>query len=255
MDKTQKEIETWLVARISQLLGVGAQQIDIETPLSHYGLDSIVAFEIMGDLEEWLQRSLPESLLWDEPDIKALTHYLSGSETLKDVDNVLVQKVATVEQTPSPPNMGADISPLKTVRDLSAFSHSVEPVAIVGLGCRLPGANTPEAFWQVLRDGVETLIEVPSDRWDTESLYHLDPAVADKKACYKGGFLEGIDFFDPHFFRISPREAAHIDPQQRLLLEVAWEALEHAGQAPDKLSGSSTGVFVGISTNDYIKNY
>ena len=122
-----------------------------------------------------------------------------------------------------------------------------EPIAIVGMGCRFPGgADSPKEFWRVLRDGVDTISEVPSDRWDLDSIY--DP-VAGKpgKICTRyGGFLGSADRFDPLFFGISPREAASMDPQQRLLLEVAWETLENAGQSPEKLAGTKTGVFVEI---------
>ena len=121
------------------------------------------------------------------------------------------------------------------------------PIAVVGMGCRFPGgANDPDAYWQLLIDGVDAVTELPQDRWDIEQFNGPDLPVA-----WYGGFLDGIDQFDPHFFGISPREAASMDPQQRLVLEVGWEALEHAGQAPDQLVGSQTGVFLGITTNDY----
>jgi acyl transferase domain-containing protein/acyl carrier protein len=127
-----------------------------------------------------------------------------------------------------------------------------EPVAVVGMGCRFPGgANDPDAYWRLLRDGVDAISDVPASRWDAEALFDPNPDAVGKVTTRWGGFLDGIDSFDPHFFGISPREAASMDPQQRLLLEVGWEALEHAGYAPDSLGETQTGVFVGICNGDY----
>jgi acyl transferase domain-containing protein/acyl carrier protein len=127
-----------------------------------------------------------------------------------------------------------------------------EPVAIVGLGCRFPGgAVDADSFWRVLDGGVDTVTEIPSDRFDAEALYDPDPDARGRIYTKRAAFVADIDRFDAPFFGISRREAIRLDPQQRLLLEVAWEALEHAGQAPDALQGSKSGVFVGISSSDY----
>ncbi|WP_424102087.1 SDR family NAD(P)-dependent oxidoreductase [Moorena producens] len=127
-----------------------------------------------------------------------------------------------------------------------------EPIAIVGMGCRFPGGvKDPERFWQLLKNGVDSITEIPAERWDIKDYYDPDPDVPGKMYTRYGGFLEEVDHFDPQFFGISPREATAIDPQQRLLLEVSWEALEHAGLAPDQLQGSQTGVFMGICFEDY----
>lgn len=127
-----------------------------------------------------------------------------------------------------------------------------DPIAVIGIGCRFPGnANSPEAYWELLRDGVDAISEIPADRWDLQSLYDPNPDVPGKMISKWGGFIDQIDHFDPAFFSISPREASNMDPQQRIFLEVAWEALEHAGQAVDQLAGSSTGVFVGVCGSEY----
>jgi acyl transferase domain-containing protein len=129
-----------------------------------------------------------------------------------------------------------------------------EAIAIIGTGCRFPGkANNPEAFWQLLRNGVDAITEVPPQRWDIDAYYDPEPDTPGKIYTRYGGFLDDIDQFDPQFFGISPRTAAMSDPQQRLLLQVGWEALENAGQVPERLSGSQTGVFVGITTSDYAR--
>lgn len=126
-----------------------------------------------------------------------------------------------------------------------------EPIAIVGLGCRYPGADSPAELWSLLDAGRDAVRDVPADRWDGEALYDPDPKAPGKAITKRGGFLGRLDGFDAGFFGISPREAATLDPQQRLLLEVAWETLEDAGIAPDSLGATSTGVYVGITTSDY----
>ncbi|NTX60835.1 type I polyketide synthase [Myxococcus sp. CA051A] len=127
-----------------------------------------------------------------------------------------------------------------------------EPIAIVGTSCRVPGgARTPEAFWRLLHEGVDAITEVPRERWDAEALFDADPMKQGRTYARWGGFLDGVENFDAAFFGVSPREAARMDPQQRMLLEVAWEALERAGQPPDQLAGSKTGVFLGIIGSDY----
>ncbi len=127
-----------------------------------------------------------------------------------------------------------------------------EPIAIIGAGCRYPGGiEDLDALWRVVRDGVDAVSDVPADRWDGDAYYSPVPNTPGKMISKRGGFLSQVDRFDPKVFGISPREAASLDPQQRLLLETAHEALESAGLPTDRLAGSSTGVFVGISTNDY----
>jgi acyl transferase domain-containing protein/surfactin synthase thioesterase subunit len=128
---------------------------------------------------------------------------------------------------------------------------TAESIAIIGLGCRLPGARDPESYWQLLRNGIDAITEVLLERWDRELFYAELPATPGKMNTRWGGFLEKIDQFDASFFGIVPREAERIDPQQRLLLEVAWESLENGGIVPSQLSGSPTGVFIGISNSDY----
>jgi myxalamid-type polyketide synthase MxaD len=155
----------------------------------------------------------------------------------------------------------ADLSPLKQAylaierlqaelerRDLERS----EPIAIVGMSCRFPGGSvSPEAFWELLREGRDGITEVPADRWDGDLLYHPDPQRSGRIGTRWGGFVDGLDGLDARFFGINPREAEQMDPQQRLLLEVAFEALEAGGQPVDRLAGSRTGVYVGLIGVEY----
>ncbi|HEY2197838.1 MAG TPA: type I polyketide synthase, partial [Mycobacterium sp.] len=135
-----------------------------------------------------------------------------------------------------------------------AEKGDTEPIAVVGMGCRLPGgADTPDQFWRLLQDGGTGIVGVPSGRWDADTFYSDDHSVPGTIVSKEGGFLTSWrpDEFDAEFFGISPREAAAMDPQQRLLLEVTWEALENAGITAPMIRGTQTSVFVGMTTYDY----
>ena len=127
----------------------------------------------------------------------------------------------------------------------------MDNIAIIGMGCRFPKADTPEAFWHLMNHGIDAITEIPADRWNVQQLYDSQPATPGKMNTRWGGFLSQVDGFDPLFFNISPREAERMDPQQRLFLEVAWEALENAGLATDKLAGTQTGVFTAMAVVNY----
>jgi len=135
-------------------------------------------------------------------------------------------------------------------------NRRAQPLAVVGMGCRFPGGATdPEAFWSLLAEGRDAVAEVPDDRWDLSEYYDPDPDVPGTVSTRYGSFVESppIDAFDAEFFGILPAEAEEMDPQQRMLLEVTWQAIEDAGRAPSTLRGTNTGVFVGISSNDYAR--
>ena len=160
----------------------------------------------------------------------------------------------------APPDRRAIITEaLRKIDDLTARLEiaekaDVEPIAVVGMACRLPGGvNTPADYWQLLRDGVSGVVRVPEDRWDADAYFSEDHTRPGTICNREGGFLTSWqpDQFDAEFFGISPREAVAMDPQQRLLLEVAWEALENAGVTPKSARNSQTGIYVGLTTYDY----
>ncbi|WP_437728551.1 SDR family NAD(P)-dependent oxidoreductase [Sorangium sp. So ce861] len=130
-------------------------------------------------------------------------------------------------------------------------AEPAEPVALIGMAGRFPGAPSVEELWKLLCDGAEAIRDVPAERWDAEAYHAPEPAAPGKMLTRAGGFLAEVDRFDAAFFGISPREAAHMDPQQRLALEASWEALEDAGIPAAGLAGSATGVFLGAMWRDY----
>jgi acyl transferase domain-containing protein/acyl carrier protein len=206
------ELREWLVARVAALAGVPADAVPVDQPFSGLGLDSPRLAALAGELGARLGRPVDPSVAFEHPSIEELAGALA---------------------TGSAGPVGA-AGPMRTVG---------EPIAVVGLACRMPGAPDLAAFWRLLVDGVDAVGEVPADRWSG----------ADVGAVRHGGYLEDIAGFDAPFFRISAAEADRMDPQQRLLLEVCWEALEDAGEVPARLRGSGTGVYIGVSTSEYVQ--
>jgi acyl transferase domain-containing protein/thioesterase domain-containing protein/acyl carrier protein len=221
--KTKQAIQEWLISHLAEEIGVAREDIDPNGSFDSLGVSSREAVTLSGDLEDWLGRKLSPTLLWEYPTIDALAGYLAE-------DSAAIPATQPV-----------------------VHASSQDPIAMVGIGCRFPGADGPGAFWTLLTGGTNAVGDVPADRWDNDAYYDPTPGTPGKMYTRKGGFLDRVDLFDADFFGISPREAARMDPQQRLVLEVAWEALEHANIAPDTLGGSSTGVFMGISANDYAR--
>jgi acyl transferase domain-containing protein/acyl-CoA synthetase (AMP-forming)/AMP-acid ligase II/acyl carrier protein len=228
----QTQIQAWLIQRVSEQLNLDPHELDLQAPLADYGLSSVIAVRLSGDLQDWLNLPLDPTLLYDYPSIAALTQVLVR---LKSNANSAVSKTASIS------------APQKRRR------RSDSEIAVIGIGCRFPGANNPEEYWQLLVNNGNAITEVPSDRWDVNAFYDPTAGAPGKMNTRWGGFIQDVDRFDANFFGISGREAAMMDPQQRLLLEVTWAALEQAGLRPQSLRGSQTGVFVGISSNDYAR--
>ncbi|WP_253867724.1 type I polyketide synthase [Mycobacterium sp. GA-1285] len=129
----------------------------------------------------------------------------------------------------------------------------VTPIAVIGMACRLPGGiESPEQLWEALLRGDDLITEIPPDRWDADEYYDPEPGVPGRSVSKWGAFVDDFGGFDSEFFGINEREATAIDPQHRLLLETSWEAVEHAGLSPTQLAGSRTGVYVGLTHDDYI---
>jgi acyl transferase domain-containing protein/phospholipid N-methyltransferase len=199
----------------------------------------------------------------------SLFTYLDGSSTESDMDKAfsyaqqaMPTKIAAAQNAGNPEEEKVEKRSVKKRSD-QREEHSIlrlrelenaryEPIAVIGAGLRFPGnATSLESFWHLLLTKHDAVARVPANRWDSDEYYDPDFSKPGRIYSQEGAFLDRIEEFDAEFFRISPREALSLDPQQRLLLEVTWEALENAGIRPSTLAGTTTGVFIGISNNDY----
>ncbi|TLH70251.1 type I polyketide synthase [Mycolicibacterium aubagnense] len=212
---------------VAEVTRLDASEIREDAGFFDLGMDSLMAVELRRRIEQAVGQEVPVTLVMDHPRLSDAADYLLGDEVLG------------LGEGPSAPKRTSTTTPTD------------EPIAIVAVSCRFPGAPDPEAFWEVLSGGVDAIREVPEDRFDIDEYYDPDPETPGKTYTRFGGFLDGIDRFDPEFFGISPREAVWIEPQQRLTLETAWEGLERAGYSPASLRGSRTGVFMGVAANEY----
>ncbi|WP_410099234.1 beta-ketoacyl synthase N-terminal-like domain-containing protein, partial [Streptomyces sp. STR69] len=208
-----------ILERVAEWHGTPAHDVATDRPLAELGMSSRDAVVLAGELSLLTGHELPATLLWEAPTVDALVARVCGTDPRPDPRHV----------------------PAPAVRAAPG-----EPVAVIGVGCRLPGGvRGPDDYWQLLIDGVDAIRRVPEDRWGDFTPF--PPA----EAPLYGGYLDDIAGFDADFFRITPREAAVMDPQQRILLEVVRETLDHAAVPATALAGTATGIYVGVSAPEY----
>ncbi|TDH56817.1 SDR family NAD(P)-dependent oxidoreductase [Mycobacterium eburneum] len=229
VQQRKKLLTDYLRNAVAEVTRVDSAEIREDAGFFDLGMDSLMAVELRRRIEQGVGKEIPATLAMDYPRLSDVVDYLLG--------DVL--------------ELGEQGSAKSRAQPAAAATRTDEPIAIVAVSCRFPGAPNPEAFWEVLSGGVDAIREVPEDRFDIDEFYDPDPDTAGKTYTRFGGFLDGIDGFDPEFFGISPREAVWIEPQQRLMLETVWEALERAGYSPAELRGSRTGIFAGVAANEY----
>ena len=257
------EAHRWLDlirSEAAAVLGRPVDAVPAGAAFAELGFDSLSALELAERLADATGLNLAGTLAFDYPTPAALATYLAGqmappaaqaapaAPAAAQLASLAGQAASTPGQLRAPGGRPAAAATIPG----PVVAASSEPVAIVGMACRLPGgADTPEDFWAALSQGHDGIGPFPTDRgWDPE-LFNPDPDHPGTSYVRDGGFLYDAGDFDAGFFGMSPREALATDPQQRLMLEIAWEALERAGVAPHRLRGSRTGVFAGVIAGDY----
>ncbi|MEU2038945.1 SDR family NAD(P)-dependent oxidoreductase [Nocardia niwae] len=262
----QEPAELLEIVRTHAMTALGrTTAISDRAPLRELGLDSMMAVELRDALSADLGVRLPATLLFDHPTVAAVSEEVArisakaARRTAREqaerrpitrISEQLTTPVYPTELpvTPSTPN----VSQLTAGENGAAPDAYADAIAIIGMGCRYPGAvRGPADLWHLLDTETDAVTEVPAHRWDADAFFDPDPDAEGKTYTRWGGFIDGVEDFDAGFFGISVGEARMLDPQQRLLLETAWEALEHAGYPVGRLEGSRTGVFVGLMSNDY----
>jgi phthiocerol/phenolphthiocerol synthesis type-I polyketide synthase D len=237
------QLEQWLASLVAERCGLDPVGVELDRPLAEYGFSSRDSVELVGRLEDLLDRAVPNTLLWQHPTIKGIATALLGDADTAGSSSPPAEDGAEPAADPSAQD-GAE-----PAVDLSRRRRR-EPIAVVGLGCRLPGDIAgPDALWELLERGGDAVGSLPPERWPLAR--SAAEAQVLERISRSGGFLSDVVGFDAAFFAVSPGEAQRMDPQQRMVLEVGWEALEHAGIAPEALRGSRTGVFVGVCASEY----
>ncbi|MFD0320151.1 SDR family NAD(P)-dependent oxidoreductase [Lysobacter gummosus] len=265
---TADRLRSLLTQITAAVLEVEARELDPADNFTDLGVDSVLGVELVAKLNAALGTRLEPTVVYDYPTIQALAESLCRDAAV--VVRVTPQQAPAAMVVPAspaasvspppvvPPPISAPppIAPAPTSAPVHVHAaHTVpatDDIAVIGMAGRFPGARTPDAFWANLAAGVDSITEVPRERWDLEAVFDADPRRPNTTYCRYGGFLDGIDRFDAGFFRIAPREAERMDPQQRLLLEESWRALEDGGYAGVRREGARLGVFVGARAGDYL---
>jgi len=241
----------YLRKQFSDLLKLPSHKIDPDAALETYGIDSILAMKLTNQLEQTFG-SLSKTLFFEYQTIAALAGYLVKAHPAIVRESIGVPNETAVSRSAAGAAIGEKRStPARRGRNRRSRAGALKEIAVVGLAGRYPKAENLQEFWRNLQNGRDCITEIPPERWDPELYYDPDPNRAGKSYSKWGGFISGVDRFDPLFFRISPKEAALMDPQERLFLETAWQTIEDAGYTKKSIAGSRVGVFVGVMWGHY----
>ncbi|WP_044965062.1 SDR family NAD(P)-dependent oxidoreductase [Sorangium cellulosum] len=261
----------YLRALVSRTLRVNAALIDVTEPLERYGIDSILVMQLIDALKEAIP-DVGSTLFFEHQTIDALADHLVSThrEAMRQLTGLTSSAAASAAEGPRAAHGAEGPAPPSLASARSAPRANGSPaagpardalddrrIAIIGLSGRYPQARTVDEYWENLKAGKDSVVEIPPERWSLDGFYcdDVEEAVTRGKSyCRWGGFLDGFTEFDPLFFHISPLEAEGIDPQERLFMQASWDVLEDAGYTRESLArrhGGRVGVFAGITRGGF----
>ena len=250
VNRRMKVTENLLKEELRNILTNLAKEDDVDIrddiKIEEYGINSIGYAEFANEVNEKLNIDISPAIFFSNPSIAELAkeiikEYPSIFEDIKETDKE--EKLLDYDMTLKEDNYYEEAVPIVNKKDSVNLNTDV---AIIGMDCVFPGAKDADSFWENLRSGKESIVEIPKSRWDFRDY------LEDSDSVKWGGFIEDVDVFDNKFFKVTPREAEQMDPQQRLFLKMVWRSIEDSGHSPKELSGKNVGVFVGASSYDYM---
>ncbi len=268
--KLLEKVNDKIIEVVISILKIRKKDIQMERDMSEYGFNSLTFTDFANALNQEFSLNLTPAMFFEYPTIGTVAHYI-----VKAGGDLLASKLLNTAKMPdyeekqevtlkSPAKVNVRerkkssrfLEPLMSVQDEVVVSYKAvpvneEPIAIVGISGVMPQSEDLDEFWSNLEAEKDLISEIPSERWDWKAYYSEDGSLPNTTYAKWGGFMKDVDKFDNAFFGISPREAELMDPQQRIFMETIWKTIEMSGYKPSDLSGTKTGLFVGVSTMDY----
>ncbi|WP_256524085.1 SDR family NAD(P)-dependent oxidoreductase [Aquimarina sp. EL_43] len=247
-----------LKQQIASLTKINQNRLKVDQNLTEYGFDSISLGKLASKLAAYFEVEITPAVFFSATTIQKLVDYIL-EEYPDQIDEFYITE-ATNEKGNNEKITIAKLKSIKPIHNNSFSSHlypkqidvsNTEPIAVVGMSGRFPQAQTVDQLWSLLSEGKDAITEIPTNRWDWSDYYIAPDNTNNKITTNKGGFIHGVDKFDPLFFGISPREAEYMDPAERLLLIETYKAIEDARISPKEIKGKKVGVFVGMEEGQY----
>ncbi|MDA8562037.1 SDR family NAD(P)-dependent oxidoreductase, partial [Gammaproteobacteria bacterium] len=246
------KLEDNLIKLCAQWLKVSEADLDINTDLSEYGVDSILMMQLLNLLEAKYKKSIPPSIIAEQRNIHDIAAYLIQEGIVKGESSKVLK--SAIKSSKNNLNISTNILTSKYHSRYERKTNTSSKIAIISASCRLPKSNSLEDFWEHLKSGHDLITESSNGRWDENKYFNPDKSKVDSAYTMHAGYLENVADFDANYFGIKDEEAVAIDPQHRIILELSQELFDSAGYEKSEMSGTRTGVYIGAKENNYSRN-